>query len=146
MTRLYLLTSGLQLLAAITAVMVARSRQDYRPVALFLGAMVVANAVKTAIRLGVLVPARSAGAVPFKGWIWAAAQAESALFLSWFAGFAALAVAVFLGRRAWLGLVGWGAAVLVLVLGFPDARGDTLRRYYLGWQLAALATSLGMIG
>ena len=146
MSMLYVLTAVFQAIAAVTAIMVARRRTDYRPVALFMGAMVLANAIKTAIRLSVLVPARNAGAVPFTGWVLCAGVAESALFLSWSAGFVALAIAVFLGRRPWPALAAWGLAVVILAVGMPQIRGDALRRYYLACELAALAGSLGAVG
>ena len=143
MTWLLALTSLLQGGTALTAAMVARRRAEYRPIAVFLAVVAVANLAKMAIRLGVLVPAREAGAVPFTGWVRVASHVESALFLLWMAGLAALALAVYLGRRPWPVAVGWAAAVALLALVFPHARGDELRRLYLAAELAALVVALG---
>jgi hypothetical protein len=143
MSRLLILTCVFQIVAAITAVAVARGRKACTPIAVFLCAMVLANAMKMPIRLLVLVPAREAGSVPFVGWVRVAAHIESALFVAWMAGFAGLAIKVFMGRRPWPLAIAWCLAIALLAGVFPDARGDELRRIYIVFELSALMVSLG---
>jgi hypothetical protein len=143
MTWLLALASGLQALAALLSAVVARTRRPHRPIAIFLCSMVAANLVKMIIRLTVLVPAREAGAVPFTGIVRVAGHVASALFLLWPAGLAALSIVVFLRRRPWAVAVIWAAVSVALAIDYPDARGETLRHYFLACELAALTVAIG---
>ncbi|WP_437647334.1 hypothetical protein [Sorangium sp. So ce362] len=133
-------------LATLLAWVVARHRPEHRPVAWLLAYGLAANVVRRAIRIGVLAPARAelAGA-PFTGWTRLAFHVESALFIGWIAGVAALAVWIFGRRRPWGVLAVYVVAVAVLAAGYPTFRGELLGRAYLALELAALCTSVGCL-
>lgn len=133
-------------LATVLAWIVARHRPEHRPVAWLLGYGLAASAARRAIRIGVLEPARAelAGA-PFSGWVRAVFHLDSALFLGWMAGVAALAVWVFGRRRPWGVLIAWAVAVAVFAIGYPTFRGALLAKAYTACELAALCVSVGYL-
>ncbi|WP_437279268.1 hypothetical protein WME90_01550 [Sorangium sp. So ce375] len=133
-------------LATVLAWIVARHRPEHRPIAVLLGYGLAASAARRAIRIGVLEPARAelAGA-PFSGWVRAVFHLDSALFLGWMAGVAALAVFIFGRRRPWGVLAVYLVAVAVLAAGYPTFRGELLGKAYLALELAALCTSVGCL-
>lgn len=135
---------ALSFVVVVLAWRVARHRPEHRAVAWFLSANLAADVARQAIALYVLAPARArlAGA-PFTGLPRAAFHVEEAGFLLWPAGVAALSIVVFLRRRAWPVVIVYGLAVLALAATYPVTRGPTLRRAYLGLELAALAVALG---
>ncbi len=135
--RLFWLCSGLQALAAVLAVAVAWRRPSYRPTAGFLFGALVASLVRLALRW-----ARVGAPVPYVGAARLGFHLDSALFLAWPLGIAALARWTFAGRRPWPVLAAWALAVAVLVLGYPTLRGDLLRKVLLGIELAALAVAV----
>ncbi|WP_441288216.1 hypothetical protein ACSRUE_40500 [Sorangium sp. KYC3313] len=137
---------GLAVLAAALALVVARYRPEHRPIAWLLGYGVVSDVVRRVIRLYVLQPARAElGGAPFTGWVRVAGHVESALFVGWMAGVAALAVWIFRRRRPWGVLAVYVVAVAGLAAGYPTFRGELLGKAYLALQLAALCTSVGCL-
>lgn len=146
-------TFALHVVAMVLAVAVTRRRPEHRPVAAFLGAGVFANTIRLLIKLYVLTPARESMravgldpvAVPFAGWTRAAFHVESALFVGWSAGLAALALWVLLRRRPWPIALAWMAVVAALVLTYPVARGAVLREWYLGVHLVSLTVATGCL-
>ncbi|WP_437800190.1 hypothetical protein [Sorangium sp. So ce693] len=137
---------ALSALATVLACVVARHRPEHRPIALLLGYGFASDVVRRVIRLGVLAPARAevAGA-PFTGWVRFAFHIESALFVGWMAGVAALAVFIFGRRRPWGVLAVYVVVVAVLAAGYPTFRGELLGKAYLALELAALCTSVGCL-
>jgi hypothetical protein len=137
--------------AAMMAVPVARARAEHGPVAVFLVGTTIANAARLAIISYVLDPARDAmraagvdpAAVPFTEWVKVATIVESALFLLWPAGIAALAMAVFLRRRPWVVAAVWTSTSVVLAVGYPALRGAALAREYLAAEVASLLVGVG---
>ena len=111
--------SGIALiLAAATALMLARRRFDYRPMALFLAAVVGVQLVRFVLLVAVLQLATDAGRLPFTGAERAAFHVEQALFVAFPMGIAALAVRVLARRRAWPVALAWvaGSAAVASVL------------------------------
>lgn len=135
--RLFWLCSGLQALAALLAVALAWRRPSYRPTAGFLLGALVASLVRLAMR-----PWLGAAPVPYVGAARLGFHLDSALFLAWPLGIAALARWTFAGRRPWPVLLAWVLAVAALVLGYPTIRGDLLHKVLLGGELAALAVAV----
>jgi hypothetical protein len=143
---LYATTTVLQALAAILAIGIARRRSDHWPPALFLGAMVSANAARWVLRSLVIFPAQALEpGAPLHGLARAAGHIDQALFLAWPAGIVALTLAVFSGRRPWLVAIGWALAVAALVLTYPSIRGTATRPLYLAAELAAVLASIGLV-
>ncbi|WP_438014909.1 hypothetical protein WMF18_28980 [Sorangium sp. So ce315] len=136
----------LAVLSTVLAWLVSRHRPEHRPIAWLLGYGLATDAVRELIGARVLRPARAelAGA-PFTGWVRVAGHVESALFVGWMAGVAALAVFIFGRRRPWGVLAVYVVAVAVLVAGYPTIRGAMLGRAYLALELAALCTSVGCL-
>lgn len=131
-------------LAALLAWRLAARRPDYRPVALLLTLGLGIDVARRALGLFVISPARvTFGTAPFVGFARAAGHVDSALFLAWPAGLAALAIFVFSRRRSWAVLAIYVVAVVVLVIAYPLTRGDVLRRAYLAAELAALLIAVG---
>lgn len=135
--RLFWLCSGLQALAAVLAVALAWRRPSYRPTAGFLLGALVASLVRLAMR-----PWLGAAPVPYVGAARLGFHLDSALFLAWPLGIAALARWTFAGRRPWPVLAAWALAVAALVLGYPGIRGDLLRKVLLGIELGSLAVAV----
>jgi hypothetical protein len=131
-------------LATVLAWIVARHRSEHRPIALLLGYGLVSDAAREVIGAQVLRPARAElGGAPFAGWVRVAGHVESALFLGWMAGVAAVAVWAFARRRPWGVALIYAVAVAVLAAGYPTFRGELLGRAYLACELAALCVSIG---
>jgi hypothetical protein len=124
--------------AALVAVVVAWKRSEHRPVAAFLAGTVVADLVRLGLSLG---PLAISG--PYKGPLRALFHVEQALFLTWPAGIAALALWVYRKRHPFPVAIAYALAVAVLVIGYPAIRGDLLRRCYLAAEIAAVVTAIG---
>jgi len=150
MTGLLALTIGLHVVAGLLAVAIARHRSEYRPTAFFLIATGVIDVALTTIRELIFTPARTAiraagldpAAVPWTGSVRIAFHLHEALFLTWYAGLAALALVVFTKLRPWPVAILWAAVSLALAMTYPITRGEVLRRVYLAADLAALAVAV----
>jgi hypothetical protein len=135
------------LLAAASAVALARRRADHRPFAAFLVWLVIVNTVRALLseRFGLIRPL---GSPPFTGAARAAFHVDEAGELSSAAAFAALTILLF-ARRRWLSLlpaIAWLGAFAYLVTHYPEVRGDPLRQVYLAAELAALAVAVLSFG
>ncbi|WP_437745058.1 hypothetical protein WMF39_08530 [Sorangium sp. So ce1504] len=143
----YVATAG----AAALAWAMARRRPDHRPIAWLLTLYLLANLGRRALRELIIAPARDAiraqgldpAAISFTGWERVAVDIDGALFISWPAGVAALAIWVFTKRRPWGVLIAYAAAMAFMVATYP--RGADLQRLYLAVELAALCASLGCL-
>jgi hypothetical protein len=150
MTGLLALTIGFHVVAGLLAVAVTRHRAEYRPTALFLLGTGSVDVALTTIRELIISPARTTmrtagldpAAVPWTGSVRIAFHLHEALFLTWHAGIAALALTVFTKLRPWPVAILWAAASLTLALTYPITRGEVLRRVYLAADLAALAVAV----
>jgi len=127
-------------LAAVTALLVARTAPAHRPVAIFLGIV----AAVTAVRWPIAFVLRATPG-PYVGSMRALFSFDAALFLIWPFGLAALAVTVFLDRpRAWWAFAaGWAATSAALAWTYPLTRGALLARIYTGLELAAVMIGAG---
>lgn len=137
------------LLAALTAVALARVRPRHWPVAIYLGGLFLADLVRRGLASTVLSQPG-----PYVGAERAAFHAEQALYLAAPAALAAVAITVLhqveapaASRRVHLGLVAvagfWLCNVAVVVLGYPEIRADHLGRVYLGAEIASLIVVSG---
>jgi hypothetical protein len=150
---LYWLALGFKAAAALLAFAVARRSVEHRPLGWLLGGTTIADVTRLALLATIIRPARDAArdagldpsAVLLDGWARIACIADSALFLAWFAGLAALSLWLFLRRRPWPVAVVYGLAVLALVIGYPALRHGALQRFYLAAELAALCVGLGSL-
>ena len=148
---LHALTILFEMGAAMMAIPVARARQEYRPIAIFLIGTTIANAARLTIISYVLNPARdtirAAGLdparVPFTGGTRLIAHMEPALFLLWPAGIAALSITVFLRRRPWAVAIIWALGSIALAAGYPALRGAALARWYTAAELVSLVVGVG---
>lgn len=144
---LLLVAFVLQVVAAALAGVVARGRPEHRPVALFLGGMTVAAAARWVLLTWWVVPFQATFPdAPLTGGALIAAHVDTALWLAWPAGLAAMAIAVYLRRRPWVVLGAWVVATGAIMAAYPATRGDTLRRCYLAALLLSLVASFGSIG
>jgi hypothetical protein len=74
---------------------------------------------------------------PLKGWTRLAGDADSALFLAWPAGIAALAMHTLARRSIRPVVIGYLATLTALIVGYPTLRGELLAKVYLAAELAA---------
>lgn len=126
------------LLAAATAIVVARRVPAHRPVAIFLGAVVVADLVRRGLAAG---PLPDMG--PHTGATRLLFHIDQALYLLWPFGLAGLAGAVLAERRRpWVLASVYLATVVVLALGYPTVRRELLGQAYLCIELVALLICL----
>jgi len=138
---LVLVAQGLQLLTAILAVMLARCKREYRPIAVFLCSNACADLIAWA--LSVWIPPPQPDGPVLSGLARVAANVDGALFLIWPATLAGTALWVFQKRRPWVVIPVWAAGVAALVVTYPTTRGAELQKWYLVAELAALAATLG---
>jgi hypothetical protein len=128
------------LLAAVSAVVLARRRTDHRPFAAFLVLLALINTTRAVLsaRFELIRPP---GLPPFTGAARAAFHVDQAGELASVAAFAALMIWLFSKRRspALLPAIVWVAAVAYLATHYPEIRGEPLRQVYLAAELAALA-------
>ncbi|MGK4002813.1 hypothetical protein WMF31_09335 [Sorangium sp. So ce1036] len=137
---------GFSALATLLSWIVARHQREHRPIAWLLAYGLGSDAVRELIGAQVLRPARAElEGAPFTGWVRAAFHFESAMFVGWMAGVAALAVWIFGRRRPWGVLAVYLVAVAILAAGYPTFRGELLGKAYLALQLAALCVSVGCL-
>lgn len=138
-----------QLGAALLSLPLARRRPDHRPVAIALWVWTLANTVSALLYARVVEPAivgDPCSGPGLAGWPRAAAHLTDLAFLTWPAGIAALAVAVF-GRRRWPLLLPALAGLAVtgyLAAAYPAVRCAGRQRVLLGAELAALAAGWGL--
>jgi hypothetical protein len=140
------LVIALQIGCAGAAVILTLRRDDHFPFAAWSVGSTMASLARL-ILLATVLPVRPLGSPPFTGAERVAFHVDEALFLSSTAGLAAMVIVLF-GRRRWLALLpglAWGVAVSYLATHYPEVRGETLRRVYLGAELAALAISAASI-
>jgi hypothetical protein len=135
----------LSALATVLAWAVCKGRAEHRPVATLLTFGLASDLVQRALKAHLLTPGYAAlGRAPATGWLLVARDVDHSLFLAWPAGLAAMVLWVYLKRRPWPILLGYAAAVLVIVvLGYPEIRGEQLRSPFLGFQLACLTLAIG---
>lgn len=143
MARIQLLLYVLAIVAAALSYATARTRPPFRPVAWLLTFQIAADLIRLPLREMVLMPRLRLDTSPLTGWLRVAAHAESALFIGWRVGIAALAVWVFGRRRPWGVAAAYVAVVAALAAGYPTVRGDLLQRAYLAIELAVLCVSIG---
>jgi hypothetical protein len=132
--------------AAVTAVMVARVRRDHLPFALFVGWIAFVTILR-AFNTAWFIQIRPPGSPPFTGVARVAFHIDQAAELSSAAGLAVVAIVLCAKRRTLAVLPGltWLAAVAYLATHYPEVRGDSLRRFYLAAELAALAVVIASI-
>lgn len=131
--------NGLRIMTAALSVLVARTRADYRALAIFLASTTAADIGQGLIKRVIL----DASTRPYEGLVRFAFHAHQAFFLTWHFGLAALAVRIFTRRSPRLVAVAYAAAIAILAAGYPTIRGDILARAYLAIELGCLALSVG---
>jgi hypothetical protein len=114
------------LMATVSAVMLARRRREYAPIALFLCWVLLSHVVRPLLAFYVL-GSGPAGGLPYAGIQRAAFHVEQAMFVSWPIGIVALAIRIFARRRAWPVAIAFAVVVGVLVLGYPTIRRELLQ-------------------
>ena len=87
--------------------------------------------------------------VTIEGWSLALHHADQALFLAWYAGFAAAAIVAWLRRKSWPVIVAWMAALVAFVTTSPLGHRLALSRYhaihFVALSLAIMAAILGVL-
>lgn len=115
-------------------------RTEYRPVAWFLFWTVVVDVARWALKLLVLNQARASigDAAPYTGLARLAFHTNQALYLSWPAGVAMVALLVFNGPIARRWVIGvYAAAVGLCAALYPELRGGVLLQVYGSWHYLA---------
>lgn len=131
----YLLMVG----ATATAAGVARQRRDeHLPVALLLGANLLASAIRTLIAPFIFT---APGDPPLVGVARALAHVDEGFQLIGPLSTAGAALVVFARRSALPALLAWVVATAALAATYPTTRGDVLRKVYLAIELCSLFTA-----
>jgi len=130
-----------QACAAALAVVLVLRRREYRPVACYLILVTIADEARLALRLGFDLGTPG----PYWGLRRVAFHIESALFLTWPFGLAALCLSVLACRPVRVVILLYAALVLVLTLAYPHIRGDALSLVYAIVYGAALFTGAASI-
>jgi hypothetical protein len=132
-----------KVLAAVTAVLVARRREEHRPIAWFLTLVAVTDLPE--IVLVVLGVATRLPDAPFTGLARLGLHVRQALYLTWPFGFMATCIAVFLRRNPWpLGIL-YGIAVAAFALSYPEIRGADMAKAYLAIEIGCLLVGFGVL-
>jgi hypothetical protein len=132
---------GARAVAFLLALRHARRDREHVPIALFLGWVAFADLARHAIHRGPLAGLTG----PHSGWPRAFGHVESALFVSWHFGLAALARRVFGRLSIWPVAVLYIATMAVLILSYPAFRAANLAHAYTAIEYACLATSLAAL-
>jgi hypothetical protein len=117
-------TFGALVVAAITAVLLARRRADYWPVAAFLCAVFLENLLRVP-----LLRFQPEAGTPLEGWPRVALHVNEALYLVWDAALTIAAIYVFVRREnlRWLlalPALAWAGTVAYLVTHYPESVRD----------------------
>lgn len=132
------------MLATIGAVLLARRRREYTPIAVFLGWVSFAHIARKLLQIYIL-GSGPPGGLPYQGVERAWFHVEQALFVSWNACVAALALHVVAKKRAWPVALVYVAVVAVLAASYPELRRARLQSAYLAITLASLLVCLGAV-
>ena len=129
--------------AVALALAVHRWRRDrgHLPFVLFLAWIAVADLVRYWINRGPLAGLQG----PLVGWPRVFGHVESALFISWHFGMAALARRVFGRQLVWPVGVAYAAVVTALVVSYPAVRAGRLAVAYTAIELLALGISFAAL-
>ena len=111
-------------------------RREHRPVAWFLFVATIADYLRSGLRSAFDLGMPG----PYAGLRRAAFHAESALFLIWAFGLAALALAVLACQSVRPVVVAYAVTVVTLTLAYPTIRGGVLHAVYAAVHGAALLT------
>jgi hypothetical protein len=127
--------------AFLLALRHARRDREHIPIALFLGWVAFADLARHVINRGALAGISR----PYSGWPRVLGHLESALFVSWHFGLAALARRVFGRRSIWPVAALYVVTIASLILSYPTLRGANLARAYTAIEYVCLATSLAAL-
>lgn len=139
--------AGIALATVVVALAwaVAQKRPEHRYAAGALSVGLVADVVRKAILVWVLVPAQeTAGTAPLTGLARVACDLDNALFLAYPAALVALSLWTFLRLRPWAVAAVYVLIVAGLAIAYPLSRGEVLARVYVAANLAAVAVTVGV--
>ena len=128
-------------IAVILAWITARQRAEHRAFAALLSLGLLSDIIVFALQRWVLPPPL-VDSPPLTGWIRIAGDVDTALYVAWPAGIAAVALHTLAHRSPRAVLLAFLAIVAALVIGYPTIRGEVLRKTLLGIELAALLVGL----
>jgi hypothetical protein len=135
-----------QVCCAIAAGLLAWRRRDHRPFAVWSVGTTTAT-IARGIMATTILPVRPLSAPPFTGAARIAFHVDEALFLASAVSLSVAAIVLCVERRAlaWLPTLAWVVAVAYLATHYPEIRGESLRKFYLAAELAALAASVASL-
>lgn len=131
-------------LAIVGAVLLARRRRDYAPIAIGLVWVAFAHVARQLLASYVL-GSGPAGGLPYQGVERVFFHVEQALFVSWSAGTAALAIRTFVGRGTWIVALVYLVIVAGLAAAYPELRRERLQWAYFAILVASIAVSIGAV-
>ena len=92
-----------------------------------------------------VMPPPLLGNPPLTGWVRIAGDIDTALYVAWPIGIAAVALKTLAKRSMRPPIVAYAIVVAGLIIGYPTIRGDVLRKVLLGIELASTLVGLASI-
>jgi hypothetical protein len=122
----------------------ARRRPEHRPFAGLLTLGLVSDVIRWALQRWVMPPPLLDNP-PLTGWVRIAHDIDTALYVAWPIGIAAVALNTMAKRSMRPAIVAYVIVVAGLIIGYPTIRGDILRKVLLGIELASMLVGLASI-
>jgi hypothetical protein len=129
--------------AVVLAWAAARRRPEHWPFAGLLTLGLVSDVIRWALQRWVLPPLPDNP--PLTGWVRIAGDIDTALYVAWSIGIAAIALNTLAKRSMRPAIVAYVIVVAGLIIGYPTIRGEILRKVLLGIELASMLVGLASI-
>lgn len=121
-----------------------RRRPENQPFAGLLTLGFVSDVILWALHRWVMPPPLPDNA-PLTGWVRIAGDVDTALYVAWPIGIAAVALTTLAQRSMRPALFAYVIVVAGLIIGYPTIRGEILRKVLLGVELASMLVGLASI-
>jgi len=122
----------------------ARRRPEHWPFAGLLTLGLVSDVIRWALQRWVMPPPLLDNP-PLTGWVRIAHDIDTALYVAWPIGIAAVALNTLAHRSMRPAIFAYFIVVAGLVIGYPTIRGDVLRKVLLGIELASMLVGIASI-
>jgi hypothetical protein len=130
--------------AVVLAWAAARRRPEHQPFAGLLTLGLVSDVIRWALQRWAMPPPLPDNP-PLTGWVRIAGDVDTALYVAWPIGIAAVALTTLAQRSMRPAIFAYFIVVAGLMIGYPTIRGDVLRKVLLGIELASMLVGIASI-
>lgn len=130
--------------AVVLAWAAARRRPEHQPFAGLLTLGLVSDGIRWALQRWAMPPPLPDNP-PLTGWVRIAGDVDTALYVAWPIGIAAVALTTLAQRSMRPAIFAYFIVVAGLMIGYPTIRGDVLRKVLLGIELASMLVGIASI-